>query len=364
LKVAAISAVPPLVGLLVVWWIATNIFRVPEVVATLNSGAPDALSAALRQLFTAADFWLWLYLAFTIANTMMPNPAALQGWRPVLSLFGIVVAVLVVAGLADDVGGAVQGPLLETINGLSSLFAVIIAVNAVATALLSLIENTIERVTGDSATFKNGKLVAMRRSEILEQCRQEREKAEKARKGAQKKPAPALPAGPPSIYRMPLPVPAFGTVPISQLADTILEPDQPALLPEFGRREMPTVIPGEARPGEPSSLPTAKPSTPPATLPLFNPSRAGRDEDDDEIEDEADEMLDQDDVVDETGDAIFVVESADGGPDEDEPDEADEIEADDEDDITYEDLDDDYPDDDEDGDEAGDDDSDGDDKRV
>lgn len=296
LKVAAISAVPPLVGLLVIWWIATNIFDISSVVTILTSGQGDALGLALAQLTAAPDFWLWLYVAFTVGNTMMPSAGALQGWRPVVLLFGIVVGVLVVAGLADDVGGAVQEPLLNTVGGLSSLFALIIVINAVGTALLSLIENTIERVTGDSATFKNGKMIGVRRSELLEQRKQEREKALKQR-DQQKKPRPALPAGPPSVYRMPLPVPAFGTVPISPLTDVILEPDQPELLPAYGRRDIPTVIPGQVRESDaaPTTIPSGRPvsspptSSPPASLPssspaptsmpLFNPGRGTRDAD-------------------------------------------------------------------------------------
>jgi hypothetical protein len=95
LKVAAISAAPPLVGLFIVWWISINIFDISSVVAIMTSGESDAISNGLTLLVSAPDFWLWLYLAFTIGNTMMPSPGALQGWRPVITLLVAVIGALV-----------------------------------------------------------------------------------------------------------------------------------------------------------------------------------------------------------------------------------------------------------------------------
>lgn len=270
LQVAIISMAPPLVGLFVIWWIATNIFRIQDVLATVGSGEADALSSGLSMLLATSDFWLWLYFAVTISNTMMPSRGALQGWRPVLVGLGIFGLILLVAGLADDIGAAVVEPLVQGINGVSTVFGIIIAVDLVFTAILAVIENTIERITGDSATFKNGKMITLRRSELLEQRKAERERALKQQRAA--KQAPALPSGPPSIYRMPLPVPAFGGIPISQLPDTIFEHEVEEAPPERIPRDAPASIPAE--PVQPS-------------MPLFNPGRTRDAEAEAEVEESA-----------------------------------------------------------------------------
>lgn len=327
LQTAIISLAPPLVGLLVIWWIASNIFDFQAVLATMSSGELDAVAAGLRQLVAVQDFSLWFYFAFTISNTMMPMRGALQGLRPVLSALGIGAVVLLIAGLADDIGAAVIDPLTEGLNGLSTILLVIILVDVVGIAVLALIENSIEWVTGDSVTFKNGKMVGIRRSELLEQRKAEREKALRQQKAA-RQPA-ALPAGPPTVYRMALPVPAYGGIAISQLPQAIVEHDAPEALPERSPRDAPSVIPGEV---------AAAAAAPVVSMPLFNPGRV-RDEtppDDGEPDDSSEA---------DASDAAAAVDDADGGEDDGDVDD---------DELIYEDIDDaaDFPDDDEEDDDA------------
>jgi len=92
--------------------------------------------------------------------------------------------------------------LQQILNILSATFAVIIAINLLATIVLGTVEAVIERITGDSATFQGDKLIAMRRAEIVELRRQQREKQIK-----QMEKKARLTGGPPSIYSLPLPIP-------------------------------------------------------------------------------------------------------------------------------------------------------------
>ena len=96
-------------------------------------------------------------------------------------------------------------PITDGLNRLALIFAVVIvAIDLLVTGVLGVIEAMIERITGDSATFQNGKLVAMTREEMLRQREQQRAKQE----NASVKPAKTrAPAGPPSVYKLPLPIP-------------------------------------------------------------------------------------------------------------------------------------------------------------
>lgn len=116
--------------------------------------------------------------------------------------------------------------------------------NLFATALLGIIEAVIERITGDSAAFQNGKLVAVRRKDLLAQKVQQKEKAEKAAaKSAQRANAPL------SIYNLPLPIPEApgkGAATLTRDADFALPASVGITPPISSPTPAPTIIPPSA----------------------------------------------------------------------------------------------------------------------
>jgi hypothetical protein len=207
LRLTGVSITPFVVAIGIIWLVANNILNVDDAAVTLRAEGLRGLGSALGQIFSAQDVYLWIYILFAIGNTMMPRWEDLKGARVLLVAAGIVLAVLFVLGVADDViANGLLNPLGDALNLLSSVFVVVIGVNVVITAALGGFETVFERITGDSATFQNGKLVAMTRAERLEYERQQQEREAKARRAARER-KPALAAGPPSIYRLPLPIP-------------------------------------------------------------------------------------------------------------------------------------------------------------
>lgn len=259
-KVPIINYSAPVVGLLVIYIIAVSFLDVPGGLALMQAGTFEAIGNGIGHITSHPDFALWAYIVFAVSNSTIPNHMVIKGWRTLIITVIAAALLFGAIGIMDQVLGAVIPPLLNSLNTLSGLFVVMLAVNILFTAILSGIENTIEYITGDSATFRNGKLVAMRRSEIIAMREQERQKAQKAKQAAKQK--PALPAGPPSVYRLPLPVPgAPGEIP----ALKVIQPEQPSLLPEKPVREQPDLIPGVV---------TASTSTPaPVSEPVFNRTR-------------------------------------------------------------------------------------------
>ncbi|HEX2618532.1 MAG TPA: hypothetical protein VHL11_00260, partial [Phototrophicaceae bacterium] len=257
-KIPIINYAPPVVGLVVIYIIAVSILDVPAGLTLMQSGTLESIGNGIGYITSRPDFTLWAYIVFTVSNSTIPNNLVITGWRTLI-ITAVVVGVLLSAiGLADNVFGTIIPPVLNGLNSLSGLFLVMMAINVLFTAILSIIENSIEYITGDSATFKNGKLVAMRREEIIAMREQERQKTVKARQAAKQK--PALPAGPPSVYRLPLPIPGGpGETPPVR----VIQPDQPAALPERPARTEPTLIPGAAT----SVTGATTPSTPTVTTP-------------------------------------------------------------------------------------------------
>ncbi|GAB4510616.1 MAG: hypothetical protein OHK0046_07770 [Anaerolineae bacterium] len=255
-KVTLINTAPLLVGLVIIWFIATSIMNIPAVLETLTSGTRNSLGIALNQLFGAADFTLWAYLLFTISNTMIPDTTFLRNWRW-LALAAVVFFIpLFLLGVGNDIlGEALNGPISGAMNALSLIFGLMIFIDVLVLALLGGIESMVERITGDSATFQNGKMVVMTRKEAMELRRQEREKARTSR--SQPASRPALVAGPPSIYAIALPIPGPpGKEPITSVSTIVDTGEPPAALPEQRpRRIEPDVIPSTATPVRPAPPP-------------------------------------------------------------------------------------------------------------
>lgn len=225
LQVAIISAMPFIVGVAAVWFISSTIFDVQSVLNTMSSGALLDVVAGFQQLLQAPDFWLWFYIAFAIANTMIPELKDMGGLRAVIPAFAVMTVVVTLIGVGDDILiGVVGGPIARILNTLSGTFAVIITMNIFVVGLLAIVENTIELITGDSADFRNGKMITMTREERMSARMREIERQRKARERRRTADRTAEPIGPPSIYKLPLPLPGDpGEVRVTSLQEVIMD---------------------------------------------------------------------------------------------------------------------------------------------
>ena len=252
IKVVIISLAPLPMGLAVVWFIAHNILDVNGVLQTMSSGRLEHIADGIGQLTSASDFWLWAYILFAVSNAMMPDFSVLMGWgRWVTGALVLITIPILMLGLGEEViGTTLTGPVANGLNALSGIFIIIIAFDLLGVAILGTLEAIIERITGDSATFKNGKMVVMTREEAIAERQRQRQKERSGGK-KQRKTSP-IAQGPPSVYKLAFPIPgAPGDEPITQSQTTILESKSlPATLPESQQRprqQEPEVVPGEAQ---------------------------------------------------------------------------------------------------------------------
>lgn len=202
---AMITSTPLLIGLICIWLIANNIFDITSVLATMQTGELTDVVAGFDLLISAPLFWLWVYIIFTIANTMFPTiPKDLKGWRSVLIWSGVLILALTVLGLSGAIFEAVQAPISNLISVLQATFVLIILVDIIMVLILGTIEYTIERVTGNSATFRGKRMITMTREEAIA----EREKVrERERKQREKRRKEAADSDLSSIYMLPFSIP-------------------------------------------------------------------------------------------------------------------------------------------------------------
>ncbi len=272
LRFALISTAPLLVGMLAVWQIANNVLNVPAFLTEMNEGGfLINLSTAINHFTNAPDFWIWVYLAFAVSNTMMPNFANLRGWRIVLIILGCIIAAFYILGAGDQVVmNNLRGPVTDALNSLSSVFAIIIGFDVFMVAVLGTIEAIIERITGDSATFENGKMITLRRSELLAR----RQQALATRPQTRTQRTVPVASGPPSVYKLPFPIPgAPGKEAVTPSPQIVISQEpKPALSSQSDSRSGPAVITGTVNEKLPPPS-TTQSSAPIPSNPAAPPSR-------------------------------------------------------------------------------------------
>lgn len=184
-QAAIIGAAPMIMGMGLVWLISDRVLGLEAFLKALETADITIIGPAFQNLASKPDFYLWLYLVFTISNAMLPTPADRQGWPLVFAIFTGVILFLVITGSGDVLWDAFTGPVAHGIERLATALAAVLVVECMGILFIGFFEEVLERFT--------------KRKFLYTPPRGARE------------PGSSLPlppgAPPPSIYNIPLPLP-------------------------------------------------------------------------------------------------------------------------------------------------------------
>lgn len=276
-KIALIEFAPPLVGILMISLIASGILDISSALTVMRTGDLNDISTGFSMLVAKPDFWMWVYILFTIANTMTPRFTAQRALRPVLIFLGVIGVGLAAAGLLDQVLAPVIEPIAQFVNVLAAVFGVTVALNTGAIFALGVVEQTIEYFTGNSAEFVRGRLIAKSRAEILAERQAERERIAR-QKEAEKKRTPNALEGVPSVYRLPFPIPAAPEARSAAKPDPLPPPPpKSAVTAPPSKPETPVAAKLTEDEGEEAEKPVSAPPPPPRPVlpPPHRPTDTG-----------------------------------------------------------------------------------------
>jgi hypothetical protein len=224
IQAAVIGAAPLFTGLGIVWVISNQILNLDNVLSALATANITVIGPALRELVSKPDFYLWLYLMFTISNAMLPTPADREGWPLVMASFAVVIGFLVIIGTGAVLLKTFTGPVAHGVERLSAAFATVLAVEIPGLLVTGLAEEILSRIT--RREFQYG---------------EQRMRSGSTRQPGSSDPLP-LDAPMPSIYNLPLPVPVPSEAPARRPPPT------------------PAPAPGSPAPAEARQRPTASPA--------------------------------------------------------------------------------------------------------
>ncbi len=153
LRTSLIGAAPLIAGTFALLAIGALVFNLSALRNALDAGNVNTFVDLLRALPQAADFWLWFYLVFAIANSMMPSSSDTQAWPPVIGFLAVF------SGLALLIGGAqlvtaVTPTARLALQWLTAAFALTAIIDIVVVAALTVLTKVLSSLTGRRVEFK------------------------------------------------------------------------------------------------------------------------------------------------------------------------------------------------------------------
>jgi hypothetical protein len=263
-----ITLSPLVVGMLITWHIAENVYQLDAVFAMMSSGALTDISAAFGRLLATPDFWLWFYLLFTISNTMFASlERSISTLRSFSSNVLVIATAVILVGATSATFSYVSAPFENALSVLSELLLVLIAVNFVATIFLGTIESIIEKFSDQNITFRGGRMEAVPRQQpSREQRGGMRARPQQRTAGSARQPKPTNPIT--SVYKLAFPVPGAPTPSVSNPP----KPETKAQPSPADEKISPIKLSQKSVPGSRSTLRSpADPATPSAS-PLLSVS--------------------------------------------------------------------------------------------
>src|SRR5579871_5872662 len=116
---AFIGIAPLLSGMAVVVYISNSILNLPQFFSSFRTGDATVIMAALQLLTSKPDFLLWTYVAFAVANSMMPSAEDWRGWWLVAAGTIISLIFLTIIGFQTMVVNFMSGPLSQALYSLT-----------------------------------------------------------------------------------------------------------------------------------------------------------------------------------------------------------------------------------------------------
>jgi len=143
-----IGGAPLLAGGLLVAFIGVSQLELDSLWGAFMQGQAGAVRSALKSILDLPDFWLWFYLVFAISSTMLPSPSDRRAWLPLITIFTIIIAVMLLLGA----GAWVLSQFGSTINTALDAVAIVVGITLMIHLLVLppvwLVRKIISRLTG------------------------------------------------------------------------------------------------------------------------------------------------------------------------------------------------------------------------
>lgn len=151
---ALIGAAPLLAGAAVIIFVGYTRLGVEPLAEALGRGDVLGMGQSLGDMTARPNFWLWLYLVFTVSNSMLPSASDRRAWWPVLATLALLTVLLFAFGLGPVLLQTLGNPLDGATRALAAAFSITVGLNMVFAPVLWLLERGLIRVTGMEVKYE------------------------------------------------------------------------------------------------------------------------------------------------------------------------------------------------------------------
>ncbi|MBM4464576.1 MAG: hypothetical protein FJ014_03230 [Chloroflexi bacterium] len=152
-RASLIGLAPLLSGCLAILIIGQLILSLGDLGEVLLNGDWGAVWQSLLVHLRAPDFWLWLYLIFSISNAMLPSETDREPWRPVLLFVCLAALLFYLTGWVRQMPEVVTTASLSGLSYLAYAFSLTVVVDAMFIAVLFVLEVLVSRLTGKRVEY-------------------------------------------------------------------------------------------------------------------------------------------------------------------------------------------------------------------
>lgn len=144
-----VGVAPFVVGLTAIWLIVGWGFGVWP-----NSGLTIAqMAQRVRDYLSDWTTWLDLYLVFAVSTAMIPSESDREPWGPVITVFGLGVAVLFLMGWTPRVPQDFVTLARQLLDALTFALGISVIVNTAIAVVLFILERTVGRLSGKRVEY-------------------------------------------------------------------------------------------------------------------------------------------------------------------------------------------------------------------
>lgn len=148
IRASLIGLAPLVAGVAAMLVLALNRLGLDSLAAAAVHGDLELIRQSIDGLLATPDLLLWLYLVFTISNTMLPSKSDRAAWLPAIGMLVLAAAALWFTG----VGGAIVGQATQwarlAAEQLTGVFAVTAGLDALLLLPIMALESLLARLTG------------------------------------------------------------------------------------------------------------------------------------------------------------------------------------------------------------------------
>jgi hypothetical protein len=150
IRESLVGVAPFVVGIGAIWLIAAWGFDVwPQAGASL-----ELFFRRAREYSNDWTTWLDLYLIFAVSTAMIPSESDREPWGPVVTVFGLAVAILLVLGWTPRIPPDWMTLARNLLDALTFALGLAVIVNGVIAVVLWILERTIEQVSGKRVEYR------------------------------------------------------------------------------------------------------------------------------------------------------------------------------------------------------------------